>query len=52
MRAQCVPFFRGTGWNIMEHADYQQYLVLLFYNTLIINVLIGGLQAGFTVTPS
>ena len=35
----------------MEHADYQSYLVLRFYNILILSALIEGLQKEFTVKP-
>ena len=35
----------------MEHADYQYYLVFYFYNVLIVNILISGLQMEFTVHP-
>jgi len=44
-------FTRGTPGNTVEHADYQCYLVFYFYNVLIVNILIMGLQMEFTVHP-
>jgi hypothetical protein len=44
-------FLHGTPGNTLEHADYQQHLVLAVYNILIVSVLIGGLQAELTVYP-
>lgn len=42
-------FTRGTPGNTMEHADYQRYLILYFYNKLIVSILNVDLQTGFTV---
>jgi len=49
LRQRGVPFLRMNTMNASEHADCQLYLIFDFYNILVINALIEGLQEGFTV---
>jgi len=44
LRQRGVPFLRMNTMNASEHADYQLYSIFDFYNILVVNALIEGLQ--------